>query len=468
MLVKELRQGMRTRVFVTIFILFQALMFFIILVAANSIENSNAGASISNSLFGIFSVIALIIQPLRGMNALSSEIKNNTLELTALTRLNASRIIFGKWTAIASQTALILVTIIPYLIFRYFFGGMQLASELKTLGMIFITSLAFTAFSVGFSNRKTLFSRISQPLVVIFIFLVFSTPLSRGGSFSSSSWSFGSGNSYIPIISYICLAAYLGWCSLSYGIASIAPIAENHSTLRRLIALALAIAAVFLGMLDSVPMEALFFIFAFITAPAIITALTENPTLLPPVCKPFVKRGFLGKMLGLFLLPGWPTGTFYTAILAFITLLGINIAEESNPNSLRWEMIAFSLTCFSTVTLAALLTAPFIKKEISRLPFLMIAVLTQVILAMLASIIAYTSSEEGILWLFAWNPSVWTSMMSYQSEFKEDNIMALAIGFSALYLFLLVVLGLKAYFRYRGVMEDTRKQIEDTDSSVLP
>ena len=92
-----------------------------------------------------------MVQPLRGISAVATEIKQNTIDLMVLTRLSAWRIVWGKWCAIMGQSALILLAILPYLILRYFFGGMQLFAEMALMLYLFVLSGALTAFTVGLS-----------------------------------------------------------------------------------------------------------------------------------------------------------------------------------------------------------------------------------------------------------------------------------------------------------------------------
>ncbi|GAH00794.1 unnamed protein product, partial [marine sediment metagenome] len=95
MLVKELRQGLRTNMFSVAFILLQAFMVLCILIGAAS-----PGSNDSSGAFWTFVVISLlIVQPLRGFNALSSEYQLNTMDLIQLTRLDTWRITLGKWIA---------------------------------------------------------------------------------------------------------------------------------------------------------------------------------------------------------------------------------------------------------------------------------------------------------------------------------------------------------------------------------
>ncbi len=323
MLVKELRQGMRARGFTMLFLIFQGLLAFILLTAGTASTSDNAGSFASGVIFTLFAGAALVIQPMRGVNALSSEITGNTIEMMALTRLSAWRIVFGKWIAIVSQTALILITIIPYLILRYFFGGMILLGEMVFLTLMFLTSMALTAVMVGLSGNSTKILRLLPVAGFIFMLQVVPIFLFRGGfnnfmDFCTlSTW-----ESRFAVLAYLCFIAYFGWCALSFGTSVIAPVAENHSTARRLVALVLTCVAAGIGLHPDVDYRIMPVVFGIILAPAVITALTEPNILLPPVCKPFLKRGLPGKLAALFLLPGWPSGIFYTTLL-----LGISICR---------------------------------------------------------------------------------------------------------------------------------------------
>jgi len=151
MLVKELRQGLRARTFVILFLAIQALLGVVLLSAVGAAAPERAGQTVSSVIFFFFSMAVLIVQPLRGVGALHQEIKGNTIDLMVLTRLGAWRIVLGKWIAIVSQSALLLAAIAPYLILRYFFGRMNLFAELLLLALVFLGSAAFTAITVGLS-----------------------------------------------------------------------------------------------------------------------------------------------------------------------------------------------------------------------------------------------------------------------------------------------------------------------------
>ena len=104
MLVKELRQGLRAKTFIGVFLSLQAFLAVMMLSATIASSSGQIGIVVSNIIFGFFSVAVLLVQPLRGIGALSTEVKSNTLDMMALTRLSSSKIVFGKWVAIVSQT----------------------------------------------------------------------------------------------------------------------------------------------------------------------------------------------------------------------------------------------------------------------------------------------------------------------------------------------------------------------------
>lgn len=458
MLVKELRQGMRARSFTMLFLGFQILLAFILLTAGTSLDSDNAGSFASGVIFTMFSIAVLGIQPMRASSALTSEITSNTIEMMVLTRLSAWRIVYGKWVAIVSQSALILTTIIPYLILRYFFGGMVLVGELVFLALIFLTSMALTAVMVGLSANTSKLSRLLP--IFGFILLAQSVPsfLFRGrfGSgmsfFTLSDW-----DSRITIFCYVLFIAYLGWCALSYGTSVIAPVAENHSTVRRLIALGLACAAAAAGFHPDFQQELLATFLIIILTPALITAVTEPAIIVPPMCKPFLKRGLPGRIAAAFLLPGWPTGVFYTCLMTGISIFGIVIATHSKAYPrFNDEFLIICLGCFGGILLPALLAALFSKQESKRFTNFMVFLVASIALAVAVMMLASTNHKEDILWFFIWNPPVFLFMLA-TSHFNNDSLVAAATVVDFAILVLLVAAALMKYRDYYRVFNETEE-----------
>jgi hypothetical protein len=455
MLVKELRQGLRARSFTMLFLIFQILLGFILLSSSAASSMDSAGSFASGVIFTMFAIAALFIQPMRGVTALSSEITGNTIEMMVLTRLSASRIVFGKWIAIVSQTALILITIIPYLILRYFFGGMVLLGELVFLSLIFLTSMALTAVMVGMSGTNAKLTRVLPVVGFIFMLQIIPGVLFRGGfnnfmSFCTlSDW-----ESRVGILSYLCFITYLGWCALSHGISIIAPAAENHSTLRRLIALGLTCVAVAVGFHPLVDAHVPLLIFGIILAPAVITALTEPSNLLPPIYTPFLKRGLPGRLAAAFLLPGWPAGVFYSILLLAVSTAGfLATARPAISPSEMTEIAIYILAVVGGILLPALLAANFSKQESKRFTNFLVFLLASVILTIIPAIFANINNHENYLWLFIWNPPIFITMAD-ESSFDKNQLLTAVMIVDFIILALLLATAAIAFRGYREIIKE--------------
>ena len=451
MLVKELRQGMRARSFTMLFLIFQILLGFILLSASASSTTDYAGSFASGVIFTMFGIAALFIQPMRGVTALSAEITGNTIEMMALTRLSASRIVLGKWIAIISQTTLILITIIPYLILRYFFGGMVLLGELVFLSLIFMTSMAMTAVMVGMSGTNAKLSRILPVIGFIFMIQIIPGILFRGGFNNFMSYcTLSDWESRVGIFSYLCFITYLGWCALSHGISVIAPAAENHSTLRRLIALGLTCVAVAVGFHPSVDAHVPLIMFGIILAPAAITALTEPSNLLPPIYTPFLKRGLPGRMAAVFLLPGWPAGVFYSTLLLAISTGGF--LATALPSEIK-EIAIYALAIIGGILLSALLAANFSKQESKRFTNFVVFVLASIILTIIPAIFANINHHESYLWFFIWNPPIFITMAD-ESSFDKNQLLTAVMIVDGIILSLLLATATIAFRGYREILKE--------------
>ncbi len=298
MLVKELRQGMRTKLFSIAFILLHTFMIFCLLAAL-----SNPGSNDSDGFFWFVIVsVLLFVQPLRGFNALSSEYQLNTMDLIQLTKLNGWRITLGKWTALNAQGMLFLSGVLPYLVIRYFLGNVNFVLDLVALGLIGLGSIFSTAITIGCSVFQNIILRgaivvgMGIAFTVLFV-VVTETILDRGG-LGSDQWT------AIGLLFIGC--AYGCFFFLSFGASRIAPLSENHATRKRLVALLSA--SLCLGFLligaDSSPV---IITIALILGTACIDALTEPLPVFSRVLIPFSKNP-LTRFLAFFLSPGWISG----------------------------------------------------------------------------------------------------------------------------------------------------------------
>ncbi|MCW1921518.1 hypothetical protein OKA05_03070 [Luteolibacter arcticus] len=485
MLVKELRQGLRAKTFVILFLALQGLLAVVLLSAIGASSDGDSGLTVSRVIFFFFSLAALVAQPLRGVGALHNEIKGNTIDLMVLTRLGAWRIVLGKWVAIVSQTALLLTAIVPYLILRYFFGRMDLFAELLLLGLIFVGSAIFTALTVGLSAIPSILVRGLLPLgVAVYLgagimAVTFGNELDDLIEFCTlqekhAGWA---------LLIFLSIGTYLAWMALAMGASMIAPMAENHSTSRRVIALGMLAVLAFLGWAGDVPREVMAVMLMLVGVPAIMIALTEPLQLLPPICRPFLKFGNLGKVVGRFLYPGWPSGVVFTGLMiagitgVFFSRPGTMGRYMSSADTISTVMLVVSI---GTLLLPALFMRVFLRRARNPLGvYILIGVLLCVVAIALAMIMGETRSDEYV-WLFSWIPPVQMNVVAYiQSEHYSSAtggyasgtspdfgpVLVTGIVTSSIYFVLLLICALRSFPAIREVEREAEDFVANKTSS---
>ncbi len=441
MLVKELRQGLRAKTFIMVFLSLQVILSIMLLSASASSASEQAGSVVSNMIFIFFAIAVLVVQPMRGVAALASEIKSNTIDMMVLTRLSAWRIVYGKWVAIISQSALILVTIIPYLILRYFFGGMNLVGEIVFLGLIFLTSMALTAVTVGLSGSASAIIRALIPLFgipLLFISMIGFT-FGRGSNNIIEVCSLDTIESVVGILLYVISILYLGWSALSLGASLIAPAAENHSTIRRCITLVLLIGLIPVVLYSSIEQEIIAMLSLILVIPALVTALTETTLLLPVQRLQFIKIKLLRNVGGLFLQPGLAGGIIFSALLIAMVL---GIAGAHPQISIDSDVLITLLALIGTLLLPAVIQSYTFKSDGQRITNYFLILIGLGIISIIVGTLSGVTSNSSILWLFIWNPLTFLTMAS-QSGFSDSNLLVGVLIVVAIFLTLLLMKAFK-------------------------
>jgi hypothetical protein len=468
MLVKELRQGMRAKTFIVVFLSLQVFLAVMLFSAGAASTSDQVGSVISSIIFTFFSIAVLIIQPMRGTSALSTEVKGNTIDMMALTRLSAWRIVFGKWVAIVSQSALLLTTIIPYLILRYFFGGMNLVTEMTFLILIFLTSMGLTAITVGLSGCTSVIIRLLLPVIglVMLAWTLLVASISRAFRHSGGPLDFlslDSTESRIGVAVYIATVVYLGYTMLSMGASLIAPAAENHAFPRRLLAALLVFLLLGLSVFDMMPFDALLICVSIVVVPSVVVALTDSSMLVPTVCKPFVRRGIIGRGLGWLFYPTWESGVIHAILISLLGLVTIISPEILNHtghtiyNDAEEWVVLFAL--LGSLFFPSVWQAFIFRGENQRLShYMLIQVGAFVMLGVLA-ILADSMNSGGFLWAFAWNPLAFLAMLSERSTSRETIAAGVIVVDMIMFLILIIRAGMEIK-RCSSIIQETRDNLE--------
>lgn len=322
MVIKELRQGLKSRSFLASFLGLQVAMvisMFVYLVSANS---KGADLSGADGLFWfMLGLILLLFMPLRSFQALNGEIRGNTLEMLFLTRMNAWKITFGKWCALVIQLLLMVTAILPYFVLRYFLGSIDIAGNLKALFYIIIVAMLFTSVGVGLSGWNSKFLR---GLIIVGVLLLFNVvPVMLVGV----SAGFGTGTTFgtigwPEIMVGLIVAGILMMFCVEYGASQIAPPAENHALRKRMLALLLAVILTNFALWVDGSMRGI-----------IISLVLLLPVTIDALCEPLIGIQSLYVKLKKFrfarwfFYPGWVSGFLFVSLLYWVQFLVIYLIE---------------------------------------------------------------------------------------------------------------------------------------------
>lgn len=184
MTVKELRQSLRRTSFVYPFICIH--IFATIAIYAEFQLNIGAGSGVPAVLawdpdkVGPFWWVAMsvcgLLMPLAGFFLMPQEIEEGNHELLLLTALNRWQVVAGKFLMLWGLSALTFTSLLPYVIIRYFIGGIEWGSELAAAGTVLAAAAVVAAGSIAASGFPSLAAKLG-----VFVLYMFSA-LGGGGA----------------------------------------------------------------------------------------------------------------------------------------------------------------------------------------------------------------------------------------------------------------------------------------------
>ncbi len=346
MLVKELRQGMRSRIFMAAFYLTQLLMILAVIFNLAAVSSAYMALPLEEFINGLFwfmiSVPLIFVMPIRGFGALHGEMKGGTIELVFLTRLTAWRIAAGKWTALMVQTLLLVCSVLPYVLLRYFLGGVNVISDLQTLFLLLLACAVLTAMTIAISPYD---SKLVRALFIIGMIIGFQFLLGIMLAFvmSARATGIGMGSSVNIWQMYAGVAAYVpAFIILALEIAAsrIAPPAENHAMRKRLLGLYFLLAAIGFATFGG-NAEVFYGISLLLLIPVVVDALAEPVVMIKSVHRPFLNRGPWWRLLGGIFTPGWVSAPGYVLLLTLIAGTALFFQGQLQDPSSALDYVSF-------------------------------------------------------------------------------------------------------------------------------
>lgn len=368
MLVKELRQGLRTKGFVGTLVGFQLVMLVLTLAAlgtqsATTASARAAGASFSTGFFwAVLSVQMLIITPSRALGGLQSEAEAKTLDLLVLTRLTAWRIVLGKWISLLAQAVLLLIAMLPYLVIRYFTDNADLVSELGRCLMMLGLCAVLTAAGLWGSGIGKLVRVVMAIAMGVFMVNILGFFGARMAGPTGRSPFGNLIDMPFDIFNGLFLTAFF----LVSAVRNIAPVAENHSLFTRALPLLMLLPVPFAEALKAhgLAVRQLYLSAGFLAFVLLFElGVGRNP--MPAQWRDWYRRGGLAAWMGRAALPGWPSaflfGTIATAawIACAFTVLPLSSVSQPESAKVAWlAVLAFSGIVFPAVLQSMLRAVP--------------------------------------------------------------------------------------------------------------
>lgn len=408
MLVKELRQGIQSGAFAWTFVGLQVVMFLLMAWTTAWIEDTGGFTLAVRTMSGVFwaavGTAMVLVVPLRGLGGIAAERAGNNLDLVRLTHLSATRIVTGKWLALVAQALLVATAVLPYLVLRYFLGGVDVLGDIETFGWLAAASMLVAAAAVALSTLPQ-WMRIAACLMVpgaVFagaeiiddaigasLRMTALAPLAKFGAAS--------------------IMALYGTACLEFAAARIAPAAENHAARQRILALACAAAWLGVAACGSEPATVVTTVaVAPLLAAYAVGALVERPTRLATAVAPFARAGLPGRVAARLLAPGWATGIVFVAVVwALVTagLLGWATRFTADPAAAR--LVGLTLA----VLLAATLVFPL--PVVVRLPRVAVPLLLYALVHLVAFMV------------FVWSGAAWSGTRPWHESWAWPVVLPL-------------------------------------------
>lgn len=462
MLVKELRQGLRQRGFVGGLIAAQAVLAIMFLWGfVSDIGDGSSRGMIDGVFWSTVFATLLLVAPLRALGSLNAELDARTMDLLLLTRLDSWRIVWGKWVSLMTQSLLLVVSLLPYAVVRYFFGSVNIVNDLAVMLGMLVTGAVFTAFGLWASGMN----RILRMLMVIAAIM---TSVSMIGSFAARSMFMGMGvmptSSSGPLAFWMVVLVW-GWlavCVIVYflmmAVRWFAPTAENHATGPRLMPLALAVPIPFVAWAAWPAMEvAAAMVAMWLIACGVIAAIEMASA---RELMAIHLRGRAGRLRGALLLPGWPSAARWAAVLlAMVAAVWAMVDWVSAVDMKTGRVVWLAALAWAGLVFPALMVS--MLRSMSRVSGAMYFIVHALfgVLALMAGSTALSvkapAFTKALDWLSHAVPT--TSFWHAINEMKDPVVPAVAAGQAlgvAVTLLLMWLLG-KTYWMNVRLMRET-------------
>ena len=250
--IKEVRQAVRSRSYVGLYMLLLAACVVISILACGAyLRSDNPNVALGGDAFGAFlaclGIAGIILMPLMAFHSLGLERIENTYELLNVSGLSAGKIVRGKLGANLLLLSLIYSAFVPFMAFTYLLRGIDLVQMLFLIAAAFVLSVFIIMTAITVSTLAQTRKSFVISWVGFFLFILgVGAYLIIGGLIMLFEWRSG-------LTELMEASGYIGAVLASYfvvlyliAVSSLSPASANRSTALRVALLAQTV--LFLGL----------------------------------------------------------------------------------------------------------------------------------------------------------------------------------------------------------------------------
>ena len=235
-LVKEVRQALKSRAFVVTFTLLLLGSWggaaFGLLVYGQQVEYGRAGQMFFAFYLGVLCLAMLVIVPFGAFRSLLNERDENTYELLSITTLSPGQIVRGKWACALVQGGLFYSAIAPFIAFTSLLQGFDFAQAAYLLVVVFYASAAvsITTLMLGTTVKNRVWQGFMSLAVLGLLAFLFMMSLSMIGSIFYASIPFDDSDFWWVMAFVLVMSASYMFLFYQVAASRLTFEAENRST----------------------------------------------------------------------------------------------------------------------------------------------------------------------------------------------------------------------------------------------
>ena len=173
LLVKETRQSLKSRGFVSVFLLMLIASWLIsaggtLYAYGPELAYASAGRQFFWAYYSVLAFAVFLVIPQGAFRSIQSERDQQTFDMLIITTLSPRRIVWGKWWSAVIQTSVYYAAIAPFMMFTNLLRGISLITIILFMSWSFIASICLSMLAITsstFTKQKQAFGLIQFLLV---------------------------------------------------------------------------------------------------------------------------------------------------------------------------------------------------------------------------------------------------------------------------------------------------------------